>query len=69
MFETVISGYGLGMLSDHQRGFHGDTLRMTSGNQIVLSVRNLTKAYRSAGEQIVVLRGVNLTSRQASGSR
>jgi putative ABC transport system ATP-binding protein len=26
----------------------------------VLSVRNLTKAYRSAGEQIVVLRGVNL---------
>ncbi len=60
MFETVISGYGLGMLSDHQRGFHGDTLRMTSSNQIVLSVRNLTKAYRSAGEQIAVLRGVNL---------
>jgi putative ABC transport system ATP-binding protein len=33
---------------------------MATGNQIVLSVRNLTKAYRSAGEQIVVLRGVNL---------
>jgi putative ABC transport system ATP-binding protein len=31
------------------------------GNQIVLSVRNLTKAYRSAGEQVMVLRGVNLT--------
>src|ERR1700761_2569857 len=34
---------------------------MTIGNQIVLSVRNLTKAYRSAGEQIAVLRGVDLT--------
>jgi putative ABC transport system ATP-binding protein len=33
---------------------------MTSGNPIVLSVRNLTKTYRSAGEKIVVLRGVNL---------
>jgi putative ABC transport system ATP-binding protein len=32
---------------------------MTIGNQIVLSVRNLTKAYRSAGEQVAVLRGVN----------
>ena len=30
------------------------------GNQIVLSVRNLTKTYRSAGEQVAVLRGVNL---------
>jgi putative ABC transport system ATP-binding protein len=29
-------------------------------NPIVLSVRHLTKAYRSAGEQIAVLRGVNL---------
>jgi putative ABC transport system ATP-binding protein len=27
----------------------------------VLSVRNLTKTYRSAGEQVAVLRGVNLT--------
>jgi putative ABC transport system ATP-binding protein len=34
---------------------------MTTGNQIVLSVRNLTKTYRSAGEQVAVLRGVNLS--------
>jgi len=33
---------------------------MTKRNQIVLSVRNLTKAYRSAGEYIAVLRGVDL---------
>jgi putative ABC transport system ATP-binding protein len=33
---------------------------MTPGNSIVLSVRNLTKTYRAAGEQVVVLRGVNL---------
>lgn len=33
---------------------------MTTGNQTVLSVRNLAKAYHSAGEQIEVLRGVNL---------
>src|ERR1700674_5006217 len=33
---------------------------MATGNQLVLSVRNLTKAYRSAGEHIAVLRGVNL---------
>ena len=33
---------------------------MATGNPIVLSVRNLTKTYRSAGEQIEVLRGVNL---------
>jgi putative ABC transport system ATP-binding protein len=39
--------------------FRGDTLRMTNGDQIVLSVRNLTKAYSSAGENIAVLRGVN----------
>jgi len=38
----------------------GDTLRMTEADKIVLSVRNLTKAYRSAGESIAVLRGVNL---------
>ena len=31
-----------------------------TGNSIVLSVRNLTKTYRSAGEQVAVLRGVNL---------
>ena len=33
---------------------------MPGDNQIVLSVRNLTKTYRSAGEQVAVLRGVNL---------
>jgi putative ABC transport system ATP-binding protein len=33
---------------------------MANGNEIVLSVRNLTKTYRSAGEDIAVLRGVNL---------
>src|SRR6202166_1434887 len=33
---------------------------MATGNPIVLSVRNLTKTYRSAGEQIEVLRCVNL---------
>jgi putative ABC transport system ATP-binding protein len=32
---------------------------MSSG-QIVLSVRNLTKTYRSAGDEVTVLRGVNL---------
>src|SRR6184192_4109525 len=40
---------------------------MAMGNPIVLSVRNLTKTYRSAGEQIVVLRGVNLSI--AAGER
>src|ERR1700688_4751914 len=40
---------------------------MTISNQIVLSVRNLTKAYRSAGEHIAVLRGVNLSV--AAGER
>jgi putative ABC transport system ATP-binding protein len=33
---------------------------MTTDRQIVLRVANLTKTYRSAGEQIEVLRGVNL---------
>src|ERR1700740_2293586 len=33
---------------------------MASGNPIVLSVSGLTKSYRSAGEEIAVLRGVNL---------
>jgi putative ABC transport system ATP-binding protein len=43
------------------------TLRMARRNPIVLSVRNLTKTYRSAGEQIEVLRGVNLSI--AAGER
>ena len=33
---------------------------MAGNNNIVLSVRNLTKTYRTAGEQVNVLRGVNL---------
>jgi putative ABC transport system ATP-binding protein len=33
---------------------------MATGKANVLSVRDLTKAYRSAGEQVEVLRGVNL---------
>jgi putative ABC transport system ATP-binding protein len=33
---------------------------MATGDPIVLSVTNLTKTYRAAGEQIEVLRGVNL---------
>src|SRR5512140_3957097 len=33
---------------------------MATGNAIVLSVRGLTKTYRSAGEDVAVLRGVNL---------
>ena len=40
---------------------------MTSDTPIVLSVRHLTKTYRSAGEQIEVLRGVNLSV--AAGER
>src|SRR6202035_2475674 len=33
---------------------------MATGNPIVLSVRGLAKTYRSAGEEVAVLRGVNL---------
>src|SRR5579872_5280384 len=33
---------------------------MTRDNEIVLSVRNLTKAYSAAGERVSVLRGVHL---------
>src|SRR6266545_8232815 len=33
---------------------------MTNGNPIVLTVSGLTKSYRAAGEEIAVLRGVNL---------
>jgi putative ABC transport system ATP-binding protein len=40
---------------------------MESSGRIVLNVRNLSKAYRSAGEQVVVLRGVNL--QVAAGER
>jgi putative ABC transport system ATP-binding protein len=40
---------------------------MATDTPTVLSVRNLTKTYRSAGEQIEVLRGVNLSV--AAGER
>jgi putative ABC transport system ATP-binding protein len=40
---------------------------MESSGRIVLSVSNLTKAYRSAGEHVAVLRGVNL--QVAAGER
>src|SRR6478672_3563814 len=35
--------------------------RMASGNTPVLSVTGLVKSYRSAGEEVAVLRGVNLS--------
>ena len=34
---------------------------MTNGKATVLSVTGLTKSYRAAGEEVAVLRGVNLT--------
>jgi putative ABC transport system ATP-binding protein len=40
---------------------------MAPGKSIVLSVRNLAKTYRSAGDEVVVLRGVNLSL--AAGER
>src|SRR5260370_38362271 len=40
---------------------------MAIGNPIVRSVRHLIKTYRTAGEQMVVLRGVNLSV--AAGER
>jgi putative ABC transport system ATP-binding protein len=33
---------------------------LAAGGPIMLSIRNLTKSYRSAGEQVAVLRGVDL---------
>ena len=61
--ETVISRRGLGILDGNpERDFKeaSHPLGIATGNPIVLSVRNLTKTYRSAGEQVAVLRGVNL---------
>ncbi len=55
------------MLKGNEREKEGASLRMTSDKEIVLSVRNLTKAYHSAGEEVAVLRGVNLTV--AAGER
>jgi putative ABC transport system ATP-binding protein len=40
---------------------------MSTGSPIVLNVRTLTKSYRAAGEEVVVLRGVNLSV--AAGER
>jgi putative ABC transport system ATP-binding protein len=40
---------------------------MATGDPIVLSVRSLTKTYRTAGEPVAVLRGVNLSV--AAGER
>jgi putative ABC transport system ATP-binding protein len=34
---------------------------LTSGNPVVLSVSGLTKSYRAGGEEVAVLRGVDLT--------
>src|SRR5579864_4414137 len=55
------------MLNAVKQGKRDASLRMTSDREIVLSVRNLTKAYHSAGEAVAVLRGVNLTI--AAGER
>src|SRR5579864_3578334 len=55
------------MLNAVKQGKRDASLRMTSDKEIVLSVRDLTKAYHSAGEDVAVLRGVNLTV--AAGER
>jgi putative ABC transport system ATP-binding protein len=65
--ETVISRSRLGMLPVSEPGEDRIRLGMATDPPIVLSVRNLTKTYRSAGEQIEVLRGVNLSV--AAGER
>jgi putative ABC transport system ATP-binding protein len=54
------------MLNGHRRPPRAP-LRMTTDREIVLGVRNLTKAYSAAGERIAVLRGVNLSV--AAGER
>ena len=55
------------MLDGEERDIEDATLRMTTDNEIVLSVRELTKAYSAAGERVDVLRGVNLSI--AAGER
>src|SRR5256885_7933236 len=67
--ETVIRGARPDMLHAITSGdFHGQigpSARMTNGNPSVTSrvlyVAGLTKSYRTAGEQVAVLRGVNLS--------
>jgi putative ABC transport system ATP-binding protein len=66
--EAVIQGMRPDMLHAITSGdFHGQigpSSRMTNGNPSVtgpvLHVTGLTKSYRTAGEQVAVLRGVNL---------
>src|SRR5215831_14721945 len=59
MIEPVIPRKSPAMLyTSSSKGFAAPG--MADGNEIVLSVRNLSKTYRSAGEEIAVLRGVNL---------
>ena len=57
MLDAVTSGDFHGQI--------GPSSRMTNGNSSatgqVLHVTGLTKSYRTAGEQVAVLRGVNLT--------
>ncbi len=66
--EVVICCRTLDMLWNIRSGREASpTLRIAIGNEIVLSVRNLTKTYRAAGEHVVVLRGVNLNV--AAGER
>src|SRR3954471_4238078 len=63
--EAVIRGMRPDMLHAITPGdFHGQidlSSRMTNGNPNVPHVTGLTKSYRTAGEQVAVLRGVNLT--------
>ena len=63
--EAVIRGVRPDMLHAITSGdFHGQigpSSRMTNGNPNVLHVAGLTKSYRTAGEEVAVLRGVNLT--------
>jgi putative ABC transport system ATP-binding protein len=69
VIEAVIPGVRPDMLHVIQlRGFHGQIgplSRMTKGNPSVagpvLHVTGLTKSYRTAGEAVAVLRGVNLS--------
>jgi putative ABC transport system ATP-binding protein len=66
--EVVICCDTLDMLWNIRSGREASpTLRIAIGNEIVLSVRNLSKTYRAAGEHVVVLRGVNLNV--AAGER
>src|SRR6516164_220526 len=59
MIEPVIPRKSPAMLyTSSSKGFAAPG--MADGNEIVLSARNLSKTYRAAGEEIAVLRGVDL---------